>query len=31
MQMIPKRVFTSPEEMMQFRELMTKKIGAARL
>jgi hypothetical protein len=31
MQMIPKRVFTSPEEMAQFRELLTKKIGAARL
>jgi YcxB-like protein len=29
MQMIPKRVFTSPEEMAQFCELLTKKIGAA--
>lgn len=29
MQMIPKRVFSSPEEMTQFRELLAKKIGAA--
>ncbi len=29
MQMIPKRAFTSPEEMAQLRELLTKKIGAA--
>ncbi len=27
MQMIPKRCFTSPEEMTQLRELLTRKIG----
>jgi hypothetical protein len=30
MNMIPKRCFTSPEEMAEFRELLTKKIGAAK-
>ena len=29
MQIIPKRAFASPEEMAEFRELLTKKIGAA--
>ena len=30
MQIIPKRAFKSEEEMVQFRELLTKKIGVAR-
>ena len=29
MQMIPKRVFSSPEEVAYFRDLLTRKIGAA--
>jgi YcxB-like protein len=30
MNMIPKRCFASPEEMAEFRELLAKKIGAAK-
>jgi len=30
MQIIPKRCFASPEQMLEFRELLTKKIGSAK-